>query len=300
MPRHEERGNKEKTQIQEIRNAEDKCNELLRRRNELSDQASAVRAERDAINEERKKKYEEMNQFKAKRDELNSQMRLHKEKRNELQNAAKDLIESFKGKKKGVFKSLPLHAEELKAEIQMMEYKQETVPMPVQEENALISHIRAKWKEYQEIGKKISVQEKIQVDLSDTEKAIHDLFNKADAEHAQVQEFYKEAQDSHKKFMDIVQEISYLIAESNKKHEDYIKLREQANSFHEKAMEMRINILEMRKESRKKIDELKASIRQQNEEARKALHDETRIAQKQESSIEELKQGKKIVLGGGF
>ena len=131
----------------EIRNAEDKFNELLRKRNEINDQAIAVRAERDAVNEERKKKMDEMNALKGKRDAANAQMRIHKDRRNELQNAARGLIETFKGKKKGVFKSLPLHAEELKAEIQMLEYKQETVPMPVQEENDLIKQIRAKWKE---------------------------------------------------------------------------------------------------------------------------------------------------------
>jgi len=149
---------KKKKDIEQLRDAEKKFRAYIQKRNELNEMARVLREERDMINASRKEQKEEMKRLKKERDELVSKMRHHKEIRNKLQQEAKKLIEAKRKKKGEVFKNLPLRVEELKADVQMLEYRQETVPMTPQEENELIEKIRLKKEEYERTKKQMEKQ----------------------------------------------------------------------------------------------------------------------------------------------
>jgi uncharacterized coiled-coil DUF342 family protein len=287
---------KKKEEIEQLRNSEKKYQALIQRRNELNDAARVIREERDLLNGKRKELRDQMDVNKKERDDFVTQMKQHKEIRNKLQQQAKDLIQK-KRKKKGDFvKNLPLRFEELKADIQMMEYRQETTPMSTHDENELIKKIKEKRREFKETQKQMQKQQVIEVDITDTDNAITELFKKADEEHALVQKFYDDSQKKHDEYMKLVKEIATLINESNKKHKEYLEMRTEAQDNHDKANEMRSKIVSIKKERRSRIFEDKEILRQQNLQARKSVLDKDKLEKVADESVDELKKGRKISL----
>ena len=285
-----------KKELEQLRNAEKKFQAYIDRRNELNDLAKILREERDMINSKHKEMREEMAKLKKERDELVAQMRIHKELRNGFQKQAKEIIGVRQKKRGEVFKNLPLRVEELKADVQMLEYQQETTILDPQNENELIDKIRKKRKEYQQLLKELDRQQSLQIDISDKDKAIDELFKKADEEHEKVQKLYNESQKKHEEYMKLVNELSITIAEANKKHEEYIEARNEAQRNHEKAIEMRGHILEVRNERKKRYEEAKRIIREQNTQARKAVMDTEKLQKIADSALDALKKGEKISL----
>jgi uncharacterized coiled-coil DUF342 family protein len=180
--------------IEQLKNAEKKYQSYIERRNELNDLAKIIREERDMLNAKHKEIRETMNKTKKDRDDLVKKMKEHKEIRNKLQQQAKQLIDARRQKKGEVFKNLPLRVEELKADVQMLEYRQETAVMSSSEENELIDKIREKKIDYEKTKKKMDEQKLLEIDISDKDEAITELFKKADEQHEMVQKFYKESQ----------------------------------------------------------------------------------------------------------
>ena len=287
-----------KKEIEQIKDAEKKYQSYIEKRNELNDMARVLREERDMVNEKRKEIKEKMDKVKKKRDELVSKMRQHKEIRNKLQQQAKELIEAKRKKKGDVFRNLPLRVEELKADFQMLEYRQETVPMDTAEENKLIDSIREKRKQYEKSKKQLDEQKLIEVDITDKDNAIDELFKKADEEHKKVQKYYDENQKKHEEYVKLVNELCLSISEANKKHDQYMELKNEAQKIHEKAFEMKSKMMAIKGERRKRYEEDKRVIREQNLSARKAVLDEKKLDEIADESVDALKKGKKISLSG--
>jgi len=285
-----------KKEIEQLKDAEKKYQSYIAKRNELNDMAKVVREERDMIHESRKDLKEKIEKFKKERDELVNKMRHHKEMRNKFQGVAKKLIEARRKKKGEVFKNLPLRVEELKADVQMLEYRQETVPMNLAEENELIDKIREKRKEFKRSQKLIEKQKIVEIDITDKDHTIDELFKKADEEHKMVQKYYDENQKKHDKYIKLVNELSVSIAEGNKKHEQYVEIRNEAQKVHEKAFEMRSKIIGIKGERRKRWDEAKKAIKDQNIRARKAVMDKDKLDKIADKSVDALKKGEKIRL----
>jgi len=285
-----------KQDLEQLRNAEKKFQSHIERRNELNDFSKILREERDMLNEKHKDFKDEMKVLKKERDELVDKMKHHKSLRNQLQSQAKELISARQKKKGEVFKNLPLRLEEIKADAQMLEYRQETVPMSSSEENELIDLIREKQKEFRALKGQLQQQESIMVDITDKDKSIDELFKKADEQHELVQKFYKESQGKHKAYMKLVEEVAISIAEANKKHEQYIETRNEAQKNHEKAMEMREHIMQVRGDRRRQFEEAKKLIKDQNIKARKAVLDQDKLKEIADDSLSALKNGKKINL----
>ncbi len=285
-----------KEELEQLKDAEKKYQSYIEKRNELNDMAKVIREERDMINVSRKDLKEKIDKVKKERDELVSKMKYHKEIRNKLQKEAKNLIEARRKKKGEVFKNLPLRVEELKADVQMLEYRQETVPMSSADENELIEIIREKRKEYEVTKNQMEKQQILEIDISDKDKAIDELFKKADEEHKMVQKYYDENQKTHEKYIKLVNELSLSISEANKKHEQYMELRNEAQKIHDKAFEMRSKIISIKHERRKRWDDAKKAIKDQNIKARKAVLDKEKLEEIADKSVDALKKGEKIKL----
>jgi uncharacterized coiled-coil DUF342 family protein len=178
----------------------------------------------------------------------------------------------------------------------MLEYKQETVPLNPRNENELIERIREKKQEYKKLNKQMEKQKEIQIDISDKDNAIDELFKKADEEHELVDKYYNESQKKHEKFIKLVKEMSVSISEANKKHEKYIKVKKEADIAHKKAYEMKSKLISIKNERRKRYKEAKQAIKDQNIKARKAVLDKNKLKEHADKSVEELKKGKKIRL----
>ena len=283
--------------LENLKNSEKKYQSYIQRRNELNDMAKILRDERDMLNAKHREMREHMKKLKKERDELVTKMRHHKELRNKLQEKAKQLIEAKRKRKGEVFRNLPLQVEELKADVQMLEYRQETVPMDPRDERDLIEKIRLTRKEYEKTKQLLEKQQEIEIDISDKDKAIDDLFKQADEQHKLVQQYYKENQEKHEGYIHSVRELSIQISEANKKHEEYIETKTEAQRNHERAIEMRSKIISIRGERRKRWEDAKKAIEEQNVKARKAVvMDEDKLKEFASKSMDELRRGKKISL----
>jgi len=287
---------KNKEEIKQIKDSEKKFQSYIEKRNELNDEARLLREERDMIHKSKKEQKEEIDKLRKERDELVEKMREHKKIRNKLQKEAKKLIEAKRKKKGEVFRNLPMRVEELKADAQMLEYKQETVPLNPRDENKLIEKIREKKQEYKKLKKQMEKQKEIQIDISDKDNAIDELFKKADEEHELVDKYYNESQKKHERYIKLVKEMSVSIAEANKKHEKYIKIKKEADTAHQKAYEMKSKIMAIKGERRKRYKEAKRAIKDQNIKARRAVLDKKKLEEHADESVEALKKGKKIKL----
>jgi len=285
-----------KKENEQLKDAEKKYQSYIEKRNELNDMAKVLREERDMIHDSRKDLKEKIDKVKKERDELVLKMRHHKEIRNKIQEEAKKLIDAKRKKKGEVFKNLPLRVEELKADVQMLEYRQETVPMSPAEENELIERIREKRNEFKRMQKQMEKQKTVEIDISDKDNAIDELFKKADDEHKMVKKYYDENQKKHEQYIKLVNELSVSISEANKKHEQYIEIRNEAQKIHEKAFEMKSRIIGIKGERRKRWQEAKKAIKDQNIKARKAVSDKNELDKIADKSVDALKKGEKISL----
>jgi len=266
-----------KKEIEQLINSEKKYQSFIQRRNELNDLAKVLREERDMINSMHKEIKESMQKAKTERDNFVTKMKEHREKRNKLQEQAKLIIDARRKIKGGVFRNLPLRVEELNADVQMLEYQQETIPMSSRKENELIDKIREKKIEHKE-------------------RSIDELFKKADEEHEKVKQFNNENQKKHEEYIKLVNELSITISESNKKHEQYIEVKNEAQKNHEKAIEMRSKIISVKEERRDQWKQAKMAIKEQNIKAREAVMDKKKLQEIADQSVDELKKGKKITL----
>lgn len=285
-----------KEKRREIEKAEEKYQLLVEKRDELNRTARIFREERDSLNKKKSDFFKEIDELKKKRNELVKTMKDHKQHRDELQKEGKELIQSKKGKRGKLEKSIPLKLEELKVEIKELEYRQETVPMKTSEEEELIGKLRERIEELDGLKKEVDKQERIKIDLSNLDGSIDKIFEEADKEHELVVKCYGESQKYHKKMEKMVKEVASIVNEANKKHEEYMKVKERADRKHQKAMEMLGKIISIKKERRERWKEAKKLIEEQNIKARKRLADEKLLKEAGEEKIKKLKEKRKISL----
>ncbi len=281
----------------DLRNLQAKFNTLVEQRNQFNDLARAAREGRDQLNEQRRQKAMEIDEQKAARDKANEEMRLHKELRNAYQDQAKALLAEKKGKLEGIERSLPLRVRKLRNDLQAAVEQQQTTTLTVSKERVLVEKISEMWKELKVLEVELSKQKAVEVDLSDQGQAIGTLFAKADEEHAIVLAHMKVAQGHHEKFIAAVKEVRVLVAESNKKHTEFVAHKEKADDLHGKAMELREKVMAIRGERKAEYEARRSELREVNQTARRNVADPQAIERVKERALDELKKGGKITLG---
>lgn len=286
-----------KEQYVDIRNLQDKFNSLLEQRNNFNDLARKAADERNQLNEQRRSKAAGIEASKVARDAANEEMRKHKELRNAYQDQAKALIAEKKGKAGAVSSSLPLQVRKLRNDLQAMVEQQQTTTLTIAKERVLVEKIAETWKELKAKEQELAKQKSVQVDLSDTDQSIDALFAKADEEHELVTKFMKEAQTHHEAFIAAVKETRVLVAEANKKHDEFVACKTKADEMHNKAMELREKVVQIRGERKAQFDAQRAEVREVNQVARRNVADPKGIERAQESALDQLKKGGKISLG---
>lgn len=285
---------------QELENLSKKADGVVQKRNELNSQANEHRAQRDLLNGRKKELFDAMNQAKAERDKLNAQMRQHREARNQFQAQAKELIAKKRGRLKKEapsVKSPGLRAQELLAEIRDLEFAQETQVLTTAKENELVKQIRLRRHEYGQIKKEAAKAAKLDIDLSDTDKAIDQLFARAEAEHQAMVQAVKAAQAAHERFLKVFNDASILIAEADAKHRLFLETRTKADEQHQQFLELRDKMLDLRGKDLADRRESREIIREQQKRVRQAVADPKKLDEVAEQTLQQLKKSGKIRLG---
>ena len=283
----------QKQKMSEEQSAELRYRSIIEKRNELNDQAREFADSRNMLNKERREIIDDIKDLRDERDELNKLMRKHKKTRNNYQDKAKDLIEKKKGKRKGIHKDLDRDIETMKADAQMLEVKQQTVPLSIGDENELLDTLKKQYEEIKRLEAVQGEQDSILTEVKDVDEKINLLFKMADEEHQHVKKYNDQSNEVHQRIILMSKSITHLISESNKNHESYVKLKERADSYHQRGSEMREKLMAMRNIKRDEIRESRKLINDQNKAVRSVLNDEKKRDKAADDALNQLlKKGK--------
>ena len=111
-----------------------------------------------------------------------------------------------------------------------------------------------------------------------------------------VTKWMKEAQTHHEAFIAAVKETRVLVAEANKKHDEFVACKTKADEMHNKAMELREKVMAVKGERAAQYRAEKNEIRGINDRARQAVNDPAARKRAEDSALELLKKGGKISL----
>lgn len=168
--------------------------------------------------------------------------------------------------------------------------------MPVAKENELIDKIKAKRKELEAAKLVYSEEAKLLADVKDIDGKIDELFRLADEAHKRVVELSNEGQALHDQIGPVLEQLKFLDAKSDEKHQGYIALRKEADENHAKAMGLREQVEKLRDERRRVYGERKAEVQGANNEAREQLFNEAKLEDKADDAMKALLAGGKISL----
>lgn len=286
----------------EFENLQKKADAHVQKRNELNEQARAARAERDLLHSKQKEFADAMNKAKDERDAFNGQLREAKELRAQYQTQAKEIIakkrtRNQKGAKEPGKRSPTLYAQELLAEINDLDFGQQTRVLSVAQENELLKQLRAKRAEYEKVKKEAQKQKQLKIDLSDLDAAIDELFKKAEEQHQVVLAIHKQSNEAHERFVKALNDLATLRGEANKHHRHFIELREKSDIEHKSFLEIREKMLELKGKEFADRREAREVIREQRGRVRDAVANPRGLEQHAESALDKLKKGGKITLG---
>lgn len=280
----------------DLRNAEKDFRRLIDKRNELNDLAREARDERDALNEQKKALVAEMRRLQTERDAKNAAAREEKEKRNEFQRQAKALIENKRKMRKDNGGGNQGMIRALENEIKAMERMQETTAMTIPKEKELLEKIKLKMRELEAARLIYAEEAKLLSDVKDIDTKIDELFKAADDAHKRVVTLSNEGQTLHDQIGPVLDQLKFLDAKSDEKHQGYIALRKEADEYHSKAMALRGEVEKLREARAKAYGERRQEMQSNNSEARDQLFNDAKLEDKADDAMKALLAGGKISL----
>jgi len=285
-----------KKKIDELRSAEEKFQSLVTKRDELSQQAQAIRVERDALNDKKKELRGYLDDLRDQRRSLSSKVGNHKKKRDDLQLKAKSMIAMKQKLRSGMNKEARMSLTDKKREMHRLEMEQQTIPVPIEEEAELVKKIRNLYKQISELEGLVKEQKEIQLSVQEIDDTIDEAFKLANSEHQHLMLYVNERREIDSKLDTVVNDIGIVIAAADKKHQEFIELREAADAQHNKARDLRDKILEIRATKRAERDEQRRDLAEVNASVRKELLDKDKLDKAADSALKQLLSKGKIEL----
>jgi phosphoserine phosphatase len=199
----------------------------LRKQGELANtQVKTLVEKRNLLNEQVKQTLQEINGIKVERDALNERVKLLKQQRDEVRAKSAPVNEEINGIKEKIAeikKKLPRESyQELKKELDAIEWKISTTSLDLQEEKRLIGHV----KELETLlsgYRKIEAQNKKIKELLVNRKVFED---QANVLHNELTEVAKKSQDLHASMMEKLNAVKAIKAQADSAHQEYIKTKE--------------------------------------------------------------------------
>jgi uncharacterized coiled-coil DUF342 family protein len=285
-----------KKKIDELRSAEEKFQSLVTKRDELSQQAQAIRVERDALNDKKKELRGYLDDLRDQRRSLSSKVGNHKKKRDDLQLKAKSMIAMKQKLRSSMNKEARMSLTDKKREMHRLEMEQQTIPVPIEEEAELVKKIKNLYKQISELEGLVKEQKEIQLSVQEIDDTIDEAFKLANSEHQHLMLYVNERREIDSKLDTVVNDIGIVIAAADKKHQEFLEMRDAADAQHNKARELRDKILEIRATKRAERDEQRRDLAEVNASVRKELLDKDKLDKAADSALKQLLSKGKIEL----
>ncbi|MDI6708043.1 MAG: hypothetical protein QME47_03040 [Candidatus Thermoplasmatota archaeon] len=285
-----------KKRIAAIEAAEQKYRALVEERDKFNRNAKLVGDEMRLLNDSKGALFKTLNELKSSKTIAIEKIKLHKSKRDELHKKAKELLSLRRSTRKKIIESLPEDLNELKKELEELEFKQQTMPLTLKEENKIINRIRAMIFKAKNLEAALEEQEQLSMELSNINTTIDELFKKADEEHAEVVKLSDEVKELNDKGKALFNEIAEIINKIKKKNKEYLELKSKADEFHKRALGMRATVIAFKKEERLRRELEREALEKRKLEVETQLSDKKELEKFIDKSLEDLKKKGKIEL----
>lgn len=285
-----------KDDLTEVEQAEKRYQRLLEKRDRYNAEGRAVRQERDLLNEKKGTVRKEANALRDKRSQLLTEVREHKAARNDLQKRAKELIQvrrQLRGELKG---GVAGQVKRFRDRIAQLEREQETQSLSLDAEARLLENLRGARQELAEVEKIQRDHEDVLQEVGELDTAIDDHFARADVAHEHVVQKSEAAQTLRPAIDEKFDELSRLIAEANRVHELYLKVRERADYYHQRGVEMRKKVITIRRSRRAEAKEGRKLVAKQKAAVEQALDDDEKLDEAVDEALATLRKGGKLEL----
>lgn len=212
--------------------------EAKKNRNEWNSKASAFSKRRDELNKQTKELIEKAQEYRVKRDEYNAQVSANKDKRNELNEKANEVYAKVDALRKkdnvGAGRSL----NELRKEIDHLEFKQQTEVLTTEKERALVDKISELKEEFRKKKEQLEQNQELKGLLGDAQN----LRDQASDFHKKVKEYADLAQEYHDKMIESFREADKIRAEADAQHKEFVKAQETADEYHKQFLKLQKEI----------------------------------------------------------
>ncbi len=252
-------------QLAPLREEHDKLNseakERAGKRNALHKQIKRLRAKAHKLKQKRDELNTRVQELKTLREEANKKRREKRAQILKLREEIRTLTE----------KKLSRRMDNIKMEIEKLEWKIQTKPLTLKEEKVLIDQIRP-------LENQLLVYKKLQKskdDLDELRTEEEEFESKAKTYHKEILELAEQSQELHKEMLEALNEAATLQSEADEAHQRFWEAKQKARSLHQR-------IEPLREELHQMIEENKA---RHELELRKGL---------EERALEKLKRGEKL------
>ena len=255
--------------------------ELRTKRNELNLAANELSSKRDVLNSQTKSLVEEAQEYKVLREDYNKNVSDNKSKRDKLNEKANKIyakIDVLRGKY-NLSKGQPLN--ELKKEIDRLEFKQQTNVLTTDKERQLVEKISSLQDEFKRRKKELEENEELRVLLEEAQK----LRDEASKFHEKVIEYVNLAQECHDNMVRIFKNVDKTRAQADEVHNKFLSTQGNANSIHKK-------FIRSQKELRD-FEKIISSLRKRGRESREDM-ERVAVKKKAEELYDQFKQGAKL------
>ncbi len=280
----------------QIITSENKHQMILQKRNMYIEEAKKAREELDMLNKSKAEKLKELDQIKMRKRELREDFHRHVEVRNNYRKVAFEAIEKRKAIRKQHDPNYGKSISELMEYIKDLELRQQTVSMPIAEENKLIEELRKKTSELKEMEKNLSEHDKISGSLVELNKIVDENMKKADEANLIIDKLKKELDDEEEKLVNFVNGFGSVVEVANAKYKEYIEYVKKAKEEGKKAYEMRIRILTLKKGNKNELMATKREVEELNKSVDKQFGNADAINRRADNFLDELKKKGKINL----
>jgi len=255
--------------------------ELKTNRNEWNSKASTFAKRRDELNKKTKELIEKAQEYRIKRDEFNGQVSSNKDLRNDLNDKANEVYSKVDGIRKKDSTTSGRSLNELRKEIDHMEFKQQTEVLTPEKERALVEKISEMKDEFKKKREQLEQNHELKTFLTDAQS----LRDQASDFHKKVKEFADLAQEYHDKMIECFREADKTRADADAQHKEFVKAQETADEYHKQ-------FLKLQKEVRD-FDKVIVGLKKKTK-AEKDTKDKVEYKKQAEDVYAQFKAGEKL------
>ncbi|MHC1623496.1 MAG: coiled-coil protein [Candidatus Methanospirareceae archaeon] len=249
-------------------------------RNEWNAKASKLAAQRDDFNAKMKDLVKKAQAYKEARDKYNQKVGEYKAKRDELnEEAGKIYVKVDRLRQRKSAGGGSLH--ELRREIDLLEFKQQTEVLSTDKERQLVDKISALQEEF--LTKKAQLEQ--DKELKTLLEEAQTLRDKASKYHEKVTKYADLAQEQHDKMIATFNEVDAVRVEADTMHKEFVTAQETADDYHHRFIKYQKEIRDFNK--------LIAGLRKMSRDAKES-EERAKTKEKAEDIYKRLKKGGKI------